>query len=69
MEERQVRGCSMGSSRFRLDIPYVIDLDRAGRLDIDSLIEGHIPLDGINDSYEAMRRKEINGRRVIMFPG
>nr|MDT0664732.1 hypothetical protein [Micromonospora sp. DSM 115978] len=60
--------CSMGSSRFRVDIPLFVELDKAGRLDVDALIESHITLDTINESYEAMRRKEINGRRVIMFP-
>ena len=42
--------------------------DKAGRLRDDSLIESHISLDAINENYEAMRRKEINGRPVIMFP-
>jgi Zn-dependent alcohol dehydrogenase len=47
---------------------HYIELDQRGRLDVASLIEGHIALDEINAGYDAMRRREIQGRRVIMFP-
>jgi Zn-dependent alcohol dehydrogenase len=58
----------MGSNDFRTDMPHYIELDRQGRLDVASLIEAHIGLEDINDGYDAMRRREIQGRRVIMFP-
>jgi Zn-dependent alcohol dehydrogenase len=49
-------------------MPKYMDLDRQGRLDIGSLIESHIALADINAGYEAMRQRQIQGRRVIMFP-
>jgi S-(hydroxymethyl)glutathione dehydrogenase/alcohol dehydrogenase len=68
MQERKLQGCVMGSSRFRTDLPRYIELDLDGRLDVEAMIEAHIELEDINDGYAAMRRREINGRRVIMFP-
>ncbi|MFI4974988.1 MAG: hypothetical protein ACHP84_10660 [Caulobacterales bacterium] len=47
---------------------HYIELDQQGRLDVASLIETHIALREINDGYEAMRQRKIQGRRVIMFP-
>ena len=66
--ERRVQGAFMGSNNFRADMPKYMDLDRQGRLDIGSLIESHIALADINAGYEAMRQRQIQGRRVIMFP-
>jgi S-(hydroxymethyl)glutathione dehydrogenase / alcohol dehydrogenase len=68
LQECRLQGSIMGSSRFRTDLPHLIDLDRGGRLDLDSMIERHIQLEEINDGYDAMRHQAVNGRRVIMFP-
>jgi len=65
---RRVQGAFMGSNNFRTDMPRYIELDQQGQLDVASLIEAHITLDAINDGYEAMRQRTIQGRRVIMFP-
>ena len=66
--ERRVQGAFMGSNNFRTDMAHYMELDLQGRLDVASLIERHITLDEINDGYEAMRQRQIQGRRVIMFP-
>jgi len=66
--ERRVQGAAMGSVNFRSDLAHYIELDMQGRIDVASLIEKHIALDEINDGYEAMRRRTIHGRRVIVFP-
>jgi S-(hydroxymethyl)glutathione dehydrogenase/alcohol dehydrogenase len=65
---RRVQGAFMGDNNFRADMPKYMELDRQGRLDVASLIEGHITLDEVNEGYEAMRQRTIQGRRVIMFP-
>src|SRR5580704_87195 len=65
---RRVQGAFMGSNNFRTDMPRYIELDQQGQLDVASLIEAHITLDAINDGYEGMRQRAIQGRRVIMFP-
>jgi S-(hydroxymethyl)glutathione dehydrogenase/alcohol dehydrogenase len=66
--ERKVQGAFMGSNNFRTDMAHYMELDLQGRLDVASLIESHIKLEDINDGYEAMRQRQIQGRRVIMFP-
>jgi S-(hydroxymethyl)glutathione dehydrogenase/alcohol dehydrogenase len=65
---RRVQGAFMGDNNFRADMQNYIELDRQGRIDVGSLIEKHIHLDDINDGYDAMRARQIQGRRVIMFP-
>ena len=66
--ERRVQGAFMGSNNFRTDMQHYIELDQQGRLDVASLIERHITLDEVNEGYDAMRNRNIQGRRVIMFP-
>lgn len=68
LRDRRIQGAFMGDNNFRADMPKYIELDRQGKLDVASLIEGHITLGEINDGYEAMRQRAIQGRRVIMFP-
>ena len=65
---RRVQGAFMGDNNFRADMQNYIELDRQGKIDVGSLIEKHIHLGDINDGYDAMRARKINGRRVIMFP-
>lgn len=66
--ERRLQGSLMGSARSRIDLPHIVQLDTAGRLNLQDLIDQYISLDEINDGFEAMRRRQIVGRRVIRFP-
>ena len=42
--DRTLRGCSMGSNRFRIDIPKWLDLYRQGRLRLDEFVTSRITL-------------------------
>lgn len=64
--ERRIQGCSMGSNRFRTDIPYYVDLSLSGRLDLGAMVSARVPLDGVNDAFEAMRRGQV-ARTVVVF--
>jgi S-(hydroxymethyl)glutathione dehydrogenase/alcohol dehydrogenase len=64
--ERRIQGCSMGSNRFRIDIPRYTELYLQGRLRLDELITSRIGLDGLNDAFDAMRRGE-GARTVVVF--
>ena len=68
VHERRLQGSLMGSCRARIDVPRIMELDMAGRLDLAGFLERHITLDQINDGFDAMRRREIDGRRIISFP-
>ena len=63
---RRLQGSIMGSNRFRIDIPRLLDMYRDGRLLLDELISGRIELDAINEGYEALNQGTVT-RSVIMF--
>jgi len=58
VSEKTLKGCYYGSAYPPRDFPWLLSLYRAGRLDLDSLVTQTVPLDGVNDAFEAMRRGE-----------
>jgi len=55
LAERKIQGSMMGSNRFRVDMPRLIDFYLQGKLHLDHLISGHIRLDQINEGFAALR--------------
>jgi S-(hydroxymethyl)glutathione dehydrogenase/alcohol dehydrogenase len=55
LRERKIQGSSMGSNRFRVDMPRLIEFYRQGKLHLDHLITGTIKLDQINEGFDALR--------------
>jgi S-(hydroxymethyl)glutathione dehydrogenase/alcohol dehydrogenase len=55
IKDRRIQGSSMGSNRFRVDIPNILNFYRQGRLDLDHLISRRIELSEINDGFESLR--------------
>jgi S-(hydroxymethyl)glutathione dehydrogenase/alcohol dehydrogenase len=53
--EKQVVGSCFGSGNARADVPRLLELWRAGLLDLDGLVTQRLPLEGVNEGYEAMR--------------
>jgi S-(hydroxymethyl)glutathione dehydrogenase/alcohol dehydrogenase len=66
LQEKRVQGSTMGSNRFRVDMPRYIELYLQGRLKLDEMISRRITLDEINDGFEALARGEVT-RSVIAF--
>ncbi len=64
--EKKLQGSTMGSNRFRVDIPRWLELYQQGRLKFDELVSRRIRLDEINDGFEAMKGGEV-ARSVIVF--
>ena len=64
--EKKIQGSTMGSNRFRVDMPRYIDLYLQGRLKLDELVSARIPLEEVNQAFDAMRGGEI-ARSVITF--
>ncbi|HCG00730.1 MAG TPA: zinc-binding dehydrogenase [Chloroflexi bacterium] len=62
----RILGSPMGSTRLREDVPWLVDLYRAGRLKLDELITGRYPLDQINEAIASTQRGEAL-RNVIVF--
>jgi S-(hydroxymethyl)glutathione dehydrogenase/alcohol dehydrogenase len=68
LREKTILGCMMGSNRFRVDIPRYVDLHRRGLLRLAEMISARLPLERVNDAFEAMRRGTA-ARSVIVFGG
>ena len=64
--ERRIQGSSMGSNRFRVDMPRYVDMYFSGHLKLDEMISHHISLDDINDAFEALLKGDV-ARQVIVF--
>ncbi len=67
LREKTILGCMMGSNRFRLDMPRYVELYRRGQLELDEMISARLPLERVNDAFEAMRNGTA-ARSVIVFP-
>lgn len=68
MAEKRLQGSSMGSNRFRYDIPRLVDLYLRGRLNLDDLISARITLDEVNDGFRRLQEGAV-ARNVIKFEG
>lgn len=62
-----VRGLLMGANHFPRDIPALADLYLQGRLELDALVSGRIPLDEADAGFDLMRRGQAT-RVVVTFP-
>lgn len=66
LRDRKVQGCTMGSNRFRADIPVLADLYLRGRLELDSLITQRFGLDQVGEALESLHGGSL-ARSVIDF--
>lgn len=64
--EKTLRGSNMGSNRFRVDMPDLVERYLNGQLPLDDMITARVGLDDINEAFANM----VNGtvaRSVIVF--
>ena len=52
VNEKRVLGSLIGSSLVHRDVPRLLSLWRAGRLDLDSLVTSIRPIDEINAGFD-----------------
>jgi len=64
--ERRIQGSAMGSNRFPIDMPRLVDFYMSGKLKLDDMISRRIKLADINSAFEELKRGEI-ARSVIQF--
>ncbi len=64
--ERKLQGSSMGSNRFRTDMPRYIEFYLQGRLKLDELVSQRMKLEQINEAFADMKGGNV-ARSVIMF--
>jgi S-(hydroxymethyl)glutathione dehydrogenase/alcohol dehydrogenase len=66
LRERRIQGSMMGSNRFRVDMPRLVEFYMQGRLHLKEMISGRIKLEEINEGFAALKKGGI-ARNVILF--
>ena len=66
VQEKKLIGCILGSCNSQRDVPRMISLWRAGKLDLEALITARYPLARINDALDELRAKR-GVRHVVEF--
>ena len=66
LSEKRIQGSSMGSNRFRKDMPRYIDFYLQGRLKLDEMITRTGHLEDVNEAFRAMKAGEV-ARTVLTF--
>jgi Zn-dependent alcohol dehydrogenase len=51
---KHIRGSLYGSTNPTLDLPRILDLYRAGKVPLDSLIAAELPLSRVNEAYDRL---------------
>ena len=64
--EKKLLGSYYGSGDVRVDFDRLLDLWRAGRLDLERMITQRLTLDDLNDAFAALKSGEVI-RQVINF--
>jgi len=66
LRERKIQGSSMGSNRFRVDMPRLIEFYNQRKLHLDDWISDRIKLADINQGFANMKAGKVV-RSVIQF--
>ena len=66
LREKRIQGSSMGSNRFRVDMPRYIEFYLQGRLKLEEMVTKRIKLDQINAAFEDIQQVNV-ARSVITF--
>ena len=64
--EKRIQGSSMGSNRFPVDMPRLVDFYLTGKLNLDDMVSRRVKLEDVNAAFEEMKRGEV-ARSVIVF--
>ncbi|WP_431887680.1 Zn-dependent alcohol dehydrogenase [Nocardiopsis alba] len=65
-QARTLQGCVYGSGDPDRDIPVLAESVRSGDLALSSMVTDEIPLEGIAEAFERMRRGQ-GGRSLVLF--
>lgn len=65
--EKTLRGAFIGSSRFTLDIPQLVEMYGRGRLKLDEMITHEVCFEDLNSAMSTLSTG-IVGRMVVSMP-
>ncbi|MCY7334896.1 MAG: zinc-binding dehydrogenase, partial [Chamaesiphon sp.] len=60
------KGTAFGGAKGRTDVPKIVDWYMDGKINIDDLVSEIMPIDRVNDAFDAMRRGEAI-RSILTF--
>ena len=60
------KGTAFGGAKGRTDVPKIVDWYMDGKIDIDSLVTQVMPIEQINEAFDAMHKGEVI-RTVLTF--
>ncbi len=66
LAEKKIQGSLMGSNRFPVDMPRMVDMYMSGKLKLDEMISRRIRLDQVNEALDELKTGEL-ARSVIVF--
>jgi S-(hydroxymethyl)glutathione dehydrogenase/alcohol dehydrogenase len=66
LREKKIQGSSMGSNRFKVDMPKYVDFYLQGRLKLDEMITRRMQLEDLSEAFRAMKAGEV-ARQVLTF--
>ena len=64
--EKRIQGSLMGSNRFPVDMPRLVDAYMAGKLHLDDMVSRRIKIEQVNEAFEEMKTGAV-ARSVIVF--
>lgn len=65
-QNKRLLGSFVGSSNPQIDLPKLVELYSGGRLDLDTLISQHYPLDKVSQAFDDMEMGMV-ARGVLVF--
>jgi len=66
LAEKRIQGSLMGSNRFRIDMPRLVDFYKSGRLHLKELVSRQLRLEDVNQGLDALLIGDV-ARSVIVF--
>ena len=59
MAEKTLKGSMFGSANIHVDMPKLLRLWKAGKLDLEGMITRRMKLEDVNEAFRAMQAGEV----------
>ena len=66
LAEKKIQGCTMGSNRFRVDMPRYVEFYLQGKLHLDEMVSQRVPLARVNEALDRLKTGDV-ARTVLTF--
>ncbi len=66
VQEKRIQGSIMGSNRFRVDFPRLVEFYKQGKLHLDQMVSDRIGMDGITDALANLKTHKTGVARQVV---